>query len=70
MKYEDLPPFLKKRVDAMPEAVRGAFVAMLTPDWVDTSWAMEQLRLGVEQGKWTWEDVRREAQQCKEERTT
>jgi hypothetical protein len=60
--YDDLPQFLKDRFDAMTEEVRNALLHTVDQDWVDCQIAAHGIYQGVKDGRWTWEDVKKEMQ--------
>ena len=57
--FESLPPFLKERFLAMPENVREALLSTLDQGWVDCQVAGHEIVKGLEEGKWTIEDMRK-----------
>lgn len=60
--YDDLPQFLKDRVDVMAAEIRNAFLHTINNEWVQSQICAHELVEGVKTGKWTWEDVRKEMQ--------
>jgi len=58
MNIDELPQFLKDRVLAMPANIQEAFLSTITPDWVECQIAANELVKGLDEGKWTLEDIR------------
>jgi hypothetical protein len=53
-----LPGFLQERISAMPEESRQSFLASMDQEWVDSQVAAHELMKGIEEGKWTMDDIR------------
>ena len=58
MNIDELPQFLKDRVLAMPENIQGPFLSTIDQGWVDCQVASNELVKGLDEGKWTLEDIR------------
>lgn len=61
MNINDLPQFLKDRVLAMPANIQEPFLSTIDQGWVDCQVAAHEIMRGVEEGKWTLEDIRKAA---------
>lgn len=60
MTLDELPKFLQDRFLAMPTVIRSALLKSIDQDWVDTQVAAHELMKGLEEGRWTWDDIRAE----------
>lgn len=58
MTLDELPPFLQERFLAMKENVREAMLQSIDQGWVDCQVASHELMKGIDEGKWTLEDIR------------
>jgi len=66
MNINELPQFLKDRVLAMPVTVQGPFLSTITPDWVECQIAANEIVKGLDEGKWTLDDIRETIQRSKQ----
>lgn len=61
MILSELPEFLQDRFKAMKPEVREALLQSIDQGWVDCQVASNELMKGLEEGKWTLEDIREAA---------
>jgi hypothetical protein len=60
MTFDELPKFLQDRFLAMKPEVREAMLQSIDQGWVDCQVAGQAIVKGLEEGKWTVEDIRKE----------
>lgn len=58
MILDQLPKFLQERFKAMKPEVREALLGTIDQDWVDCQVAGQAIVKGLEEGKWTVEDIK------------
>lgn len=56
--FNDLPQFLKDRISLMPKEVQKPFLHSIDDSWVKCQSAAYEITKGLEEGKWTIEDLR------------
>ncbi len=60
MQLNDLPQFMQDELKSLPDDVRNAILNSLTPEMVACKIAGHEIVKGLDEGKWTTEDLKNE----------